>query len=187
MTTNDTITPVQPPRRRRRPRKGIVITAALGALAGIALAVGATAHSPAAHPGPARTAHSPAATASAPAAQAIPDPDVELITWWYAGGQGDADTVESDLQGISTDAGQENLIAVESDGTGLVADARAALADPPPADAAFTPAYTAALRQLVIAGQDMTAGRIDAATIALAQGQADIDQATAALPGGTGS
>lgn len=190
--TNDTIAPVQPPRRRRRPRKGIVITAALAAAAGAVLAVGATSHSPAAHPGPARTAHSaPAAPStpppSAPAAQAIPGPDVELFTWWYAGGQDEAGAVQSDLAAIGTDAGAQNLIAVEADGSQLVTDAQAALADPPPADAAFAGPYTAALHHMVRAGQDMTAGRFDAATTELLQGTDDINTATAMITSGLGS
>jgi hypothetical protein len=195
------INPVMPPApaqpRRRRPPRRFVVVGGLAALVGIlvgasvagngqaqpsAKTVHATPSVPAT-PAPPKTVHATPSTPAPPktvhATPAAPQPDTAtLITDWYTGSGGtELAAVQSDLEVMSFDATVGDVDATEIDGLQLAADARTALADPPPA--AIARPYKRAMRLFVTAGDDAAAGDFTDATTATLQATAYINQATA--------
>jgi hypothetical protein len=163
--------------RSNRRRKNILI--ALGALVALFAIIGIASgkHSPA--PG------TSAASSASSAGQSASTQAQQILSWWQATGQSDNDTITSDLQQLSTDAGDGDQAAVESDGSQLAADASSVLGDPmPPGQLGAD--WSCAMHAYETSGTDASNGDFTEAATAAQQGNTCIGKATAyvkSLPG----
>jgi hypothetical protein len=124
---------------------------------------------------------SSSAPAAAPATQAPATPSLtaQVATWVAGSGYTEMKAVESDTTTtIGTDASNQDVSAVESDGSTLATDAQAAALDPPPIDSAE---YTAAMTYYATAGNDASNGDFTDATTAMNNGTALINKVAAAV------
>jgi len=128
----------------------------------------------------------------APASHSQPAPahtapsQADLLSQWVGGpGYQDMLTVVKDLQQTGTDADNQNLAAVEADGSTLQADARTSQANPPPLSATIESQWQQAMADYATAGALMAQGDITGATTSLNAGNVlmtNIDTALGVTP-----
>jgi hypothetical protein len=117
----------------------------------------------------------PSQPAAAPSAQ-------EVLATWYAGpGQAEVTGLQADLGAISTDAGNQDVAAVEADGAQLASDANADMPNGPGPQTAAGGYWTEAMGDYSTSGQFAAAGDFADATTQMDAGTAYIEKITALI------
>jgi hypothetical protein len=120
----------------------------------------------------------PATTAAVSTAPAAPTQADQIAAWTASPGYDAMQTVQADLNQLSTDADAGDAQAVETDGAQLSADAQLAENSPPPVGAAT---YAAAMQAYVSAGDAAASGDFTAATVNMSEGTALVNRTTTAI------
>jgi len=110
----------------------------------------------------------PAPATTAPAVTAA---QADLTAWCAGPGYSAFTTVESDMGQFSTDSGNNDLIAVEQDGTQLFSDAHTAGLNLPPRSDSHAFGYGIYMGYLLVAGYRASNGNIDGSVSAMQQAQ----------------
>jgi hypothetical protein len=157
------------------PKTGLLTTGA------IALAFGLTAcgggAQAATHTARTHAASTPTAVQTLTVTQTAQD---VLATWYADGGQVTVATIQADLRAISTDAGNQDAAAVESDGAQLASDADTAMMNGPASGPAAS-YWTEAMGDYSTSGQFAAAGDFADATTQMAAGTAYIKDINALI------
>ncbi len=124
-----------------------------------------------------------AAVSSAPAAPATPRPAApsqadQLAAWVTSPGYTAMKAVQADLTHLSTDADAGDVLATETDGAQLAADAQIAEDSPCPVGMAT---YAAAMQAYVSAGNDAASGDFTSATVSMDEGNTLVASTTTAI------
>ena len=116
-----------------------------------------------------------AAAAPAPAAPSQAD---QLAAWVTSPGYTAMKAVQADLTQVSTDATAGDMLATETDGAQLAADAQIAEDSPCPVG---TATYAAAMQAYVSAGNDAASGDFTSATVSMDEGNTLVASTTTAI------
>jgi hypothetical protein len=116
---------------------------------------------------PTVTATAAPATTAPTAPATTPSVNYAMAAWCASDGYTDLQATETDTTTMGTDAENDDLLAVEADGSQLATDADTAISNPPPVTHAQQVNYVMAMGALAFAGSDAAAGDITSATTAI--------------------